>query len=546
MNEQLLQYFFKKSPVAFSYHEVILDDKGFPYDCKFLDVSNAFENVIGLKASEVIGKIYSELFPSVDDYADTWRKGYQKAVINNKTVVIDVYNQFILKWIRITVFTLDKCYFACIFTDVTKEYMQEKQIEGFLKANIDMLCVVNVEGNFIKVNKEFEKVLGYKVEEIEGKNLLYLLHEDDVPVTLEALKDLEEHEPIEGLINRYRCRDGSYRYLEWYAELNGKHIYASARDVTEKQDMQEKLNEGLIVDELTGLLNKHFFNKRVLEEMERSDRYNEALSMIILSVDNYKNVNDTWGHSAGNEVLKQNVKIVSNVIRKYDILVRLGGDEFALLMPKTNLNGAMVVAEKIRKALNSNIHPIAGQFTVSLGVVERMRVESFDNWYKRLEGALLRAKEDGQNCIVSDNYQGNLEVASVHLQWKSEWESGNKDIDEQHKALLELANELIYMSLTGLEFEKIICQLDIFIKHIVKHFDYEDKILEGLGYPDYDRHSKIHKNLVGKAFQLKEAYRNGEINSSAFFTFIVDDIIIGHITDEDMLYLPYIRKKSMF
>lgn len=545
MNEQLLQYFFKKSPVAFSYHEVMLNEDGFPYDCKFLDVSNTFENVVGLKASEVIGKTYNELFPSVDEYVNAWRKGYQDAVIDNRTVVVDVYNNLVLKWVRITVFTLDKHYFACIFTDVTKEYLQEKEIEGFLKVNIDMLCVVNTEGNFIKVNKEFEKVLGYKVEEFEGKNLLYLLHEDDIPTTLKALKDLDEQKPITGLINRYRCKDGSYKYLEWYAELNGKYIYASARDITEKQDMKERLNEGSVVDKLTGLLNKHFFDKRVVEEMERSDRYNESLSMLILSLDKYKNVKDIMGHSIGNEMLKQTAQIVSSVIRKYDILVRLEGDEFILLMPKTNLNGAVVVAEKIRKALTSNTHQVAGQFTVSLGVSERMRVESFNNWYKRLERAFYQAKEDGQNCIVSANNQDSLEVASIHLQWKNEWESGNKDIDEQHRVLLELANELIHMSLSGMEFEKLICQLDIFIKHIVKHFEYEEKILESLGYPDYDRHSKIHKNLVGKAFQLKEAYRNEEINSSAFFAFVVDDIVIGHIANEDMLYLPYIRNRNM-
>ena len=95
MKEQLLEYLFKKSPVALSYHEAIIDKDGFPYDCEFLDVSNTYENMMGLKDCEVIGKRFNEIFYVGDVIGDEWKKAYQEAIVNKKTVVIDVYNKIV-------------------------------------------------------------------------------------------------------------------------------------------------------------------------------------------------------------------------------------------------------------------------------------------------------------------------------------------------------------------------------------------------------------------------------------------------------------------
>lgn len=544
MYEQLLQYFFKKSPVAFSYHKVILDDYGFPYDCEFLDASNTCEKVLGLNVSQVSGKRFNELFSSAGEDTNMWKEAYQDAVINNKTIVVDIYNQLVSKWIRVTIFTLDTGYFACIFVDVTKEYMQEKEIEGFLKVNIDMLCVVNTDLDFLKVNEEFEKVLGYKVSEFQGKNFLSLVHQDYINSTLDAIEALEEEKPISSFINKYRCKDGSYKYLEWYIQLNGKYIYAFARDVSELKETKTDTDNLIVMDQLTGLLNRRFFDKRVAEEMERSDRYDESLSMLIFDLNNFKSLSDTLGHAV-EEVLKQTAEIVSSVIRKYDILVRADDGKFILLMPKTAINGAVVVAEKIRKALDNTSYPNTETIMASFGVAERMKSESFKNWYKRMEKALHRAKkEDEDSIIIADNQQ-NLDINPVQLQWRHQWESGDKNIDEQHKNLLDLANNLVSMYLSNMDLERIMEQLDILLENIIEHFNYEEKFFIDIGCQDCSKYSKINKNLIGKTFQLKEAYQNGELNSSAFFSFIVDDVVIGHMLNENMRNSSYTEEKDI-
>jgi len=169
-----------------------------------------------------------------------------------------------------------------------------------------------------------------------------------------------------------------------------------------------------ITDQLTGLNNRHSLDKKVLEEMNRSDRYNRPLSMIIFDLDHFKHVNDTWGHPIGDEVLKQTAEITSSLIRKTDMMFRLGGEEFVILLPETTISCAKEVAEKLRVALDTTIHPVVGKFTASFGVAERLRDESFNNWYKNVDQALYYAKNRGRNRVFS---YLELEVITVTIDY---------------------------------------------------------------------------------------------------------------------------------
>lgn len=171
-------------------------------------------------------------------------------------------------------------------------------------------------------------------------------------------------------------------------------------DITIQKKAEELLKDIAVTDELTGLYNRHYLYSRINEEIERSDRSNEPMSIMILDIDKFKRVNDTWGHPVGDEVLKETAEITKSMIRKDDILVRLGGEEFLVLMPQTDTMEAVSVAEKVRKALENNIHPTVGTFTASFGVAERNKSEGFKSLYKRADDALYRAKETGRNRVV--------------------------------------------------------------------------------------------------------------------------------------------------
>lgn len=540
MKEHLLEYLFKKSPVALSYHKAIFDKDGVPYDCEFLDVNNIYESMIGLKDYEVIGKRYNEIFKIGNTIGDEWKRAFIEAIIDNKTVFIDVDNEVVSKWIRITIFILDNEHFACIFNDVSKEYMKEKEIEGIFKVNIDMLCVIDENLNFLKVNREFEKVLGYTAEEFEGKSFLSLVDKEDLPKTVNVIRNLNELEPISGFVNRISSKIGGYRYLEWYIQMNYQYIYASARDVTEKIRQEATLNKSLSKDEEMGLLSIDFFNKRIAEEIERADRYNDPLAMTMLTLDNFKT--HKLDSLMKEELVKETAKIANSVIRKYDILVKIDDEKFVLLMPKTNKSGAIIVAEKIRKVLNENIHPVIGKFTASFGVSERIKAESLKQWQERLSKLLINAQEQGENSILATNFEDENEIKAKRLQWNNEWNSGNEEVDREHKELLTLLNDLINAAIMEMDFQKSLDKLEILIDKTIKHFDGEEEILKNIGYKDYDKHSKIHKNLIGKVFQLKQCYENRELNPSAFFSFLADDVVIGHLINEDIQFFNLFNK----
>lgn len=562
MNEQLFKAFFEWSPTAYSCQKVIFDDKGLPIDYEFSAYNQAYEDMMMLNNIDFLNKRYYDVFPTGWEGETDWMSTVEDAVINQKSIHFDMHRYSIQKWIRIVVFPLLQDTFGCIYYDVTKEYLQDSEIEGFLKVNIDMLCVADTDGNFLKVNKAFEKVLGYKIEDLEGKNFESLIHIEDVPATLEVMKTLKNQESITSFVNRVRSKEGLYRYLEWHSQPNGKYIYASARDITQTRKQEIKLfknNESLmkltkvleeknkvlhtlaITDELTGLYNRHFLEQRIEEEMYQSDRDHQVLSLAILDMDHFKHVNDTWGHPIGDEVLKKTADLVNSAIRHSDFLVRLGGEEFVIIMPRSDLNGARIVAEKIRKTIGDYEYPTVGHVTASFGVIERSEGESYYSCYKRADKALYSAKEKGRNCVVCSNSQERLPKEMVQILWKCEWMSQNKEIDDQHQELIEEANKLMYMSLSEATLEEKMYQLDIVLNHIKTHFHDEEKIIKKIGYPDYEKHAEIHKHLLEKALRLKKAYLNGEIQPSALFSFIVDDVIMSHTLNTDKEFFEYTK-----
>jgi diguanylate cyclase (GGDEF)-like protein/hemerythrin-like metal-binding protein len=285
--------------------------------------------------------------------------------------------------------------------------------------------------------------------------------------------------------------------------------------------------------------------RKIKEEMKKADRYNQPLSMAILDLDHFKRVNDTWGHPVGDDVLKHISTLIGSLLRESDTFARMGGEEFAIVMPGTDVEGAYMVSEKVRKAVEEDVHSIIGKITISIGVGERLRSESYIKWYKRVDAALYHAKDSGRNMTMRAEQLEQLPIASVEVKWKQEWESGNEEIDNQHKELLHLGNNLIHMSFDEEPTDKIMEQLELLLEHIEHHFHCEENMQKEIGYPYYELHSKSHKTLIHRAHNLKQQYLKEELKATAFFTFLVDDVIMGHLLDEDVKFYPYTRNKDL-
>jgi diguanylate cyclase (GGDEF)-like protein len=163
-----------------------------------------------------------------------------------------------------------------------------------------------------------------------------------------------------------------------------------------------ELQRSAITDSLTGVYNTRFFHELLGRETARADRYTTPLSLLMIDVDSFKLVNDTYGHVVGNKVLTQIAKTIERTIRNTDFVFRCGGDEFGVVLPGTNLDGAMHAAEKIlSKVESSDILTslgYSGPVTVSIGLSEYHRGSHFETLVAEADQALYASKRSSKNC----------------------------------------------------------------------------------------------------------------------------------------------------
>jgi diguanylate cyclase (GGDEF)-like protein len=173
-------------------------------------------------------------------------------------------------------------------------------------------------------------------------------------------------------------------------------------------DQTRQLAHAATVDPLTGLFNRRHFHSRIEEEIERARRHTLDLGLLLIDIDDFKHINDTLGHLAGDYLLKQVADILKRSVRVFDVCTRYGGEEFAILMPGSSAAHALVVAERIRSRVESASRddgplPAHMKITVSLGLAVLSEEDgSSQDLIGRADRALYRAKEEGKNRVRMD------------------------------------------------------------------------------------------------------------------------------------------------
>ena len=162
-----------------------------------------------------------------------------------------------------------------------------------------------------------------------------------------------------------------------------------------------KLNELATQDMLTGLSNRFQFDKVLEHSINIAIRYERPLSMLLIDIDHFKEVNDRYGHLAGDEVLKTLAKIMTENVRKSDVVARWGGEEIAILLPDSDLSSAVKLGEILRQKIEAYDFGSVGSVTCSMGAVEWQAGETTDALFHRADEKLYTAKERGRNRIVS-------------------------------------------------------------------------------------------------------------------------------------------------
>jgi diguanylate cyclase (GGDEF)-like protein len=186
-------------------------------------------------------------------------------------------------------------------------------------------------------------------------------------------------------------------------------IIIMVQDVTENVYMERKLRDLTQQDGLTGIHNRRYLDKRLSEEFTRFKRKGTQFSLLIFDIDDFKKVNDTYGHQFGDRILINLAGLCSTIIRGSDIIARYGGEEFCLILSDTIGWGAMAFAERLRRLVETQTVRYGNEevnVTISIGIAEiNDRIGDTDELLKRADEAMYRAKESGKNrvCLYGDD-----------------------------------------------------------------------------------------------------------------------------------------------
>ncbi len=259
-----------------------------------------------------------------------------------------------------------------------------------------------------KALKEFHrKAMGeFDLHQILDIEKLSISLDGDLTESLRKLKDskIRYIAPVPWIDNRRAL-------LAWDSEETPEQFrrgllefWNNALPLVEHLNRFEKVQEMSYTDGLTGLYNFRYFQKRMMEEFHRAERYGHSLALLIFDMDNLKEVNDSMGHPTGDLLLKSFSEVLVESVRSVDVICRYGGDEFCIILPETSRSRALLLMDRIQRNIAKKpVQPRQGgpelKYSVSVGgAVYPSDAETVESLIKAADTALLRAKEDGRNC----------------------------------------------------------------------------------------------------------------------------------------------------
>ncbi len=286
----------------------------------------------------------------------------------------------------------------------------EEKFEAMAEYSVDWDAWHGTDGRYLYITPSCKEISGYSREVFTRDPDFFasIIHPDDRQRFLDHQKQHHRgaSEPAE-ITFRILRKDGEMRWI-WHKcqamfgrDGTWRGRRTTNRDVTALKEAEEKLQRLSTTDPLTGAYNRRMFMDMLVREMTRSGRYGEPFSLLMVDIDHFKKVNDTYGHDAGDRVLVEMVELSMELIRQSDILARWGGEEFMVLLPQTNPDRALALGERLRQRISEYRFTGVGRLTVSIGVAHQQQLDTIDSLLKRVDTALYRAKETGRNRVVT-------------------------------------------------------------------------------------------------------------------------------------------------
>jgi diguanylate cyclase (GGDEF)-like protein/PAS domain S-box-containing protein len=279
---------------------------------------------------------------------------------------------------------------------------REARLRSIINHSSDVIAVLDRKGRFTMVNRSAEIRFGHRTREVMGRSVFDLIHPADQAVVAAALET--EHGSAGAPINcRIVTNDGQWRHVETYltAQSGGEDGYVlNIRDVTDRKAVEAEIVHQAFHDPLTGLANRALFADRLVHALDRSRRTQAPVAVLLIDLDDFKPINDTYGHQAGDAVLVELAERLRTEVRESDTAARLGGDEFAVIVEDTtDLEGLVALAARLQVAMSGPVllGPVdVCAVGVSIGVGTSTSASTPDTLLRRADEALYAVKFGGK------------------------------------------------------------------------------------------------------------------------------------------------------
>ena len=386
-------------------------------DGKWLVVNPALCDIVGYTANELLARDFQSITHPDDLNLDL---NYVKKILGGEVDTYQMDKRYIHKkghvvWIQLNVSLVKDDqekpkYFISQIQDISDR--KENEYELRLAANVfsntlDGIMIVSPDGLIEKVNKGFEKILGYSNDEIAGKHAR-ILHSNRHDYTF--YKIMWDHIIKDGVWQGEiwgRHKDGRIVPV-WLGTSslyddsgNVEHYIAMMYDITEQKLSQERINYLAHYDELTGLPNRSLFVERLTHSLAHAKRQHSSLAILFIDLDDFKKINDSRGHPAGDELLLLVAERIKKITREADTVARLGGDEFTMLIEDSlDLSAIRITARKVLDALSEPFELQSGEGFISASIGIACYPEDGDNaesLLKHADLAMYKSKEFGRN-----------------------------------------------------------------------------------------------------------------------------------------------------
>ena len=263
-------------------------------------------------------------------------------------------------------------------------------------------ATTNISGVITSVSSAFAKISGFTQDELIDQKMNIIKDPDNEKSIYRNLwETILKGNNWDGEIKNRTKNSESYWLNQTIIPIKDNNSEISSFlsigvDITDKKSL-EILSR---TDKLTHLFNRHKLDESLYLEIERAARYNKKLSLIIIDIDHFKHVNDTFGHQTGDDVLKEVADILQKSIRKIDVLGRFGGEEFLIICPQTDKEGVIILADYIKNNIVIHEFPTVRHITISLGLTTYQAGDNADSMIKRSDDALYMAKNEGRNRAI--------------------------------------------------------------------------------------------------------------------------------------------------